>query len=39
LVHAPVLEEARFRYGLAGDLRGWLEGTDGDGFLDAGALV
>jgi hypothetical protein len=34
MVPSTVLEEFRLREAVACDIRGWLEGTDGDGFLD-----
>jgi hypothetical protein len=34
MVPSCVLDEFRLREAVACDIRGWLEGTDGDGFLD-----
>jgi hypothetical protein len=34
LVPAPVLKEFCLREGVAGDIRQWLEATEGNGFLD-----
>jgi hypothetical protein len=34
LVPSSVLNEFRLREAVACDIRGWLESTDGDGFLD-----
>lgn len=34
LAPTPVLHEVRVREGVAGDIRGWIEATDGNGFLD-----
>jgi hypothetical protein len=34
LVPAPVLKDLHMREDLAYDMRGWIEATDGNGFLD-----
>jgi len=38
LLSSSVMDEFRLREGVACDIRGWLESTDGDGFLDLRAI-
>jgi hypothetical protein len=39
LVPGPVLHEVHVREGVAGDIRGWIEATDGNGFLDLRSIL
>ena len=39
LVPAPVLHQLHVREGVACDIRGWIEATDGNGFLDLRSIL